>query len=174
MRRNNYPYQPLTQTSTDNSRVAVSQDALEEENERSAEELKQKIGALKSLTIDIGHEVRYQDKLLRGIDDDMDRTHGFLSNTMGRVVRLGKNTSSRHIPSVRLRDTDSIDATLRRRSATDVTSGLILGSDGFRVSSYAAINRKFLSSLIRIWLLLGYRIIRYQHRLHYHLIIISL
>uniref|UniRef100_A0A1A9V3U8 BET1 homolog n=1 Tax=Glossina austeni TaxID=7395 RepID=A0A1A9V3U8_GLOAU len=88
MRRNNYPYQPLTQTSTDSSRVAVSQDALEEENERSAEELKQKIGALKSLTIDIGHEVRYQDKLLRGIDDDMDRTHGFLSNTMGRVVRL--------------------------------------------------------------------------------------
>lgn len=97
MRRNNYPYQPLTQTSTDSSRVAVSQDALEEENERSAEELKQKIGALKSLTIDIGHEVRYQDKLLRGIDDDMDRTHGFLSNTMGRVVRLGKNTSSRHM-----------------------------------------------------------------------------
>uniref|UniRef100_A0A1B0AI95 BET1 homolog n=1 Tax=Glossina pallidipes TaxID=7398 RepID=A0A1B0AI95_GLOPL len=153
MRRNNYPYQPLTQTSTDSSRVAVSQDALEEENERSAEELKQKIGALKSLTIDIGHEVRYQDKLLRGIDDDMDRTHGFLSNTMGRVVRLesvkNDNTGLDVIQStrkcflkfmmpslkfrkssVRSRDTDGTDTILRRKSAIGVING-----DGFSRSS---------------------------------------
>lgn len=61
------------------------------ENERLEAELQGKIGALKSLTIDIGHEVRYQDKVLRGIDDDMDRTGGFLGNTMSRVVRLGRN-----------------------------------------------------------------------------------
>ncbi|XP_075160056.1 blocked early in transport 1 [Haematobia irritans] len=92
MRRNNYPYQPLNQSSG-----PANHDVLEEENERAAEELKQKIGALKSLTIDIGNEVRYQDKLLRGIDDDMDRTQGFLGNTMGRVVRLAKNGGSRHM-----------------------------------------------------------------------------
>ncbi|XP_067647349.1 BET1 homolog [Eurosta solidaginis] len=94
MRRNNYPYQPLNQTT---DRGALPHDALEDENERAAEELKHKIGALKSLTIDIGNEVRYQDKLLRGIDDDMDRTGGFLGNTMARVVRLGKHSGGRHM-----------------------------------------------------------------------------
>lgn len=94
MRRNNYPYQPLNQST---GQSALPQDALEEENERVAEELKHKIGALKSLTIDIGNEVRYQDKLLRGIDDDMDRTGGFLGNTMARVIRLGKHSGGRHM-----------------------------------------------------------------------------
>ncbi|XP_030370425.1 BET1 homolog [Scaptodrosophila lebanonensis] len=89
MRRNNYPYQPLNQQPA-SSGSAPAHDSLEAENERAAEELKQKIGALKSLTIDIGNEVRYQDNLLRGIDDDMDRTSGFLGNTMTRVVRLAK------------------------------------------------------------------------------------
>ncbi|KAI8041212.1 BET1 homolog [Drosophila gunungcola] len=90
MRRNNYPYQPLNQQPSGSNPHPASHDSLEAENEQAAEELKQKIGALKSLTIDIGNEVRYQDKLLRGIDDDMDRTSGFLGNTMTRVVRLAK------------------------------------------------------------------------------------
>ncbi|XP_037936649.1 BET1 homolog [Teleopsis dalmanni] len=93
MRRNNYPYQPLNQ----NPSVSASNDVLEQENERAEEELKQKIGALKSLTIDIGNEVRYQDKLLRGIDDDMDRTGGFLGTTMGRVLRLSKKGGGRQM-----------------------------------------------------------------------------
>lgn len=38
---------------------------FKDEDHRIAEELQEKVGALKSLTIDIGHEVRYQDKLLR-------------------------------------------------------------------------------------------------------------
>ncbi|XP_016983489.2 BET1 homolog [Drosophila rhopaloa] len=90
MRRNNYPYQPLSNHPSGSNPQPASHDSLEAENEQAAEELKQKIGALKSLTIDIGNEVRYQDKLLRGIDDDMDRTSGFLGNTMTRVVRLAK------------------------------------------------------------------------------------
>ncbi|XP_055598732.1 BET1 homolog [Uranotaenia lowii] len=89
MRRSQgYAYQPLAQNPGPSGNH--SHDALEEENERLADDLKNKIGALKSLTIDIGNEVRYQDKLLRGIDEDMDRTGGFLSNTITRVVRLGK------------------------------------------------------------------------------------
>ncbi|XP_058055844.1 BET1 homolog [Anopheles bellator] len=92
MRRSQgYNYQPLPQQAPGSSGQA-SGDALEEENERMAEELKGKIGALKSLTIDIGNEVRYQDRLLRGIDEDMDRTGGFMSNTINRVVRLGKGS----------------------------------------------------------------------------------
>lgn len=110
MRRSQgYNYQPLSQSpidqhqqqpqSSNSSRNApvAQQDLLEQENERMAEELQGKIGALKSLTIDIGHEVRYQDKLLRGIDDDMDRTGGFLSNTMARVVRLGRNGHQKYM-----------------------------------------------------------------------------
>lgn len=77
----NYNYSPLPQQAVD---------AVEAENERMTEELSHKIGALKSLSIDIGHEVRSQERLLRGIDDDMDRTGGFLGNTMNRVIRMSK------------------------------------------------------------------------------------
>lgn len=93
MRRSQgYNYQPLSQAGG-----GGNNDMLEEENERLASELQGKIGALKSLTIDIGDEVRYQDKMLRGIDDDMERTGGFLSNTMARVVRLGKNGHQKYL-----------------------------------------------------------------------------
>lgn len=89
MRRSQgYNYQPLP---------SGSNDLIEDENQRMAEELQGKVGALRSLTIDIGNEVRYQDKLLRGIDDDMDRTGGFLSNTMNRVVRLGRNGHQKYM-----------------------------------------------------------------------------
>lgn len=40
---------------------------MEDENERMTEELKDKIYALKSLSIDIGTEVKYQDKMLKGM-----------------------------------------------------------------------------------------------------------
>lgn len=91
-RTQGYSYQPLPQAPQ-----AAGNDLIEEENQRLADELQGKVGALKSLTIDIGHEVRYQDKLLRGIDDDMDRTGGFLSNTMNRVVRLGRNGHQKYM-----------------------------------------------------------------------------
>lgn len=55
-----YGYEPVPSTST-------SHDHLLEENDYRAEELKDKIHALKSLSIDIGQEVKYQDKLLRGM-----------------------------------------------------------------------------------------------------------
>lgn len=96
MRRSQgYNYQQLPQSGGGGG--GSTADVLEEENERLASELQGKIGALKSLTIDIGNEVRYQDKLLRGIDDDMERTGGFLSNTMARVVRLGKNGHQKYM-----------------------------------------------------------------------------
>lgn len=95
-RTQGYNYQPLSQNGPGTS-SGSSHNMLEEDNERLAEELQGKIGALKSLTIDIGNEVRYQDKLLRGIDDDMDRTGGFLSNTMARVVRLGKTGHQKYL-----------------------------------------------------------------------------
>lgn len=40
---------------------------MEDENERMTEELTDKISALKSLSIDIGTEVKYQDKMLNSM-----------------------------------------------------------------------------------------------------------
>ena len=53
-----YGYEPLPST---------SHNTMEDENERMTEELKDKIHALKSLSIDIGTEVKYQDKMLKGM-----------------------------------------------------------------------------------------------------------
>lgn len=54
-----YAYEPVPTTS--------SHADLEDENERMTDHLKDKIHALKSLSIDIGNEVEYQDKMLRGM-----------------------------------------------------------------------------------------------------------
>lgn len=71
--------------------------SLEEENDQMTDKLKDKISALKSLSIDIGAEVKYQDRLLNDLGEDFDRTGGFLGNTMNRVLRLGKGRHNYYI-----------------------------------------------------------------------------
>lgn len=80
-------YEPLPQNSNE----------IEEENDRMTNDLQEKIGVLKSLSIDIGNEVKYQDKLLRDVDDDMDRTGGFLGTTMNKVLRLSRGSHNYYI-----------------------------------------------------------------------------
>ncbi|VVC86684.1 BET1 homolog [Leptidea sinapis] len=87
--RDGYHYQPIPRTVTD--------DVVEHENNMMAEELSGKITTLKHMSIEIGNEVRYQDKLLRGLDDDADRSSGFLAKTMGRVLRIGKGNHNYYI-----------------------------------------------------------------------------
>ncbi|XP_068633440.1 BET1 homolog [Battus philenor] len=87
--RDGYQYQPVPRVATE--------DALEYENERMAEELSGKINTLKHMSIEIGNEVRIQDKILRGMDDDVDRSSGFLGKTMGRVLKLGKGSHNYYI-----------------------------------------------------------------------------
>ncbi|KAL1139331.1 hypothetical protein AAG570_006317 [Ranatra chinensis] len=70
---------------------------LEEENDQMTDQLKKKIDVLKSLSIDIGAEVRYQDRLLNDMDEDFERTGGFLGNTMNRVLRLSKGGHNYYI-----------------------------------------------------------------------------
>lgn len=65
---------------------------IETENDDLTEQLKDKVNTLKSLSIDIGAEVKYQDKLLKDMDHDFERTGGFLNNTLGRVTRLSRNS----------------------------------------------------------------------------------
>lgn len=87
--REGYQYQPVPR--------GPPEDFLERENERMAEELSGKIGTLKDISIQLGDEVRYQEKLLRGLDDDVDRSSGFLGKTMGRVLKLGKGNHNYYI-----------------------------------------------------------------------------
>ncbi|XP_067118392.1 BET1 homolog [Centruroides vittatus] len=71
--------------------------AIEEQNEQLVDGLKHKISTLKSLSIDIGQEVRTQNKLLGDMDNDFDSTGGFLSSTVGRVLKLSKAGHNRYI-----------------------------------------------------------------------------
>lgn len=92
MRRANgsgYYYQPLSQYS--------DRDMLEQQNDAMADELKGKVQILKSLSLDIGDEVKYQDRLLREVDDDFEKTGGFLGNTMNRVLRIAKGRHNYYI-----------------------------------------------------------------------------
>ncbi|KAJ8878896.1 hypothetical protein PR048_019499 [Dryococelus australis] len=76
---------------------SASENLLESENEVMTDELKDKIHALKSLSIDIGMEVKYQDKIIRDLDDDFEHTGGFLGSTLSRVLRLGKGGHNYYI-----------------------------------------------------------------------------
>ncbi|XP_074599996.1 BET1 homolog [Brevipalpus obovatus] len=61
---------------------------IEPENESLITGLKGKVTQLKSLTIDMGDEIRYQNAFLKEMDTEMDSTWGRLSSSMKRVTRL--------------------------------------------------------------------------------------
>lgn len=61
-----------------------------EENDRMEEELRNKVSTLKKITIDIGEEVREQNKSLKFMDDDFDSVGGFLGSTMGRLRGISR------------------------------------------------------------------------------------
>ncbi|XP_067938337.1 BET1 homolog [Watersipora subatra] len=74
-----------------------SHNHIEDENSRAENELADKVTRLKSLTIDIGDEVRYQNKMLNGIDDDFDRGSGFLGSSMKRLTGIMNSGSNWHL-----------------------------------------------------------------------------
>ena len=63
---------------------------IEHENQQLEEDLSRKIKALKSLTIDIGNEVREQNKFLKTMDDDFDSSGSLLKSTMDRLITMSK------------------------------------------------------------------------------------
>ncbi|EHH52339.1 BET1 homolog isoform X2 [Macaca nemestrina] len=67
--------------------------ACEEENERLTESLRSKVTAIKSLSIEIGHEVKTQNKLLSEMDSQFDSTTGFLVNASGSRDFTNSNES---------------------------------------------------------------------------------
>ncbi|GAV09691.1 hypothetical protein RvY_19188 [Ramazzottius varieornatus] len=61
---------------------------FDQQNEEVTSALGQKISALKSLTIDIGNEVRSQNRMLGEMDSELDTSSGFLGNAMSRLKKL--------------------------------------------------------------------------------------
>lgn len=68
-----------------------------EENEDMTSELKDKVKALKSLTIDIGNEVRTQNSMLNDMDDDFHKSGNFLERSMKRLGIMSKGSHNYHI-----------------------------------------------------------------------------
>ncbi|XP_003382429.1 PREDICTED: BET1 homolog [Amphimedon queenslandica] len=101
--RRAYPSSPYNQqqghysTPGVNSNMSMSkaQEMLEEENDQLVDSLKHKVSALKSLSIDIGDEVRGQNRLLNDMGKDFDTTGGLLSGTMKRLHGLSQGGHNR-------------------------------------------------------------------------------
>ncbi|OQV17666.1 putative BET1-like protein [Hypsibius exemplaris] len=80
--------QGSTNSFGDGNSAARNRTMLEEENERMKNHLGQKISQLKSLTIDIGNEVRSQNRLIGEMDTDFDTSSGFLGGAMARLQKI--------------------------------------------------------------------------------------
>ncbi|PKK31872.1 Bet1 golgi vesicular membrane trafficking protein [Columba livia] len=67
----------------------------EEENDRLTESLRTKVSAIKSLSIEIGTEVKNQNKMLSEMDNDFDSAGGLLGATMGRLRTLSRGSQTK-------------------------------------------------------------------------------
>lgn len=71
---------------------------IEEENEELTSQLRNKVSTLKSLTIDIGHEVRTQNRMLGDMDDDMGKGGNLLERSMKRLGVMSRSVHNYHTP----------------------------------------------------------------------------
>lgn len=71
--------------------VVGGHEQLEDQNTAAEGELRDKVGLLKSLAIDIGAEVKEHNKLLNEADDTFDNVGGLLGATIGNVRKLAKS-----------------------------------------------------------------------------------
>lgn len=72
-------------------------ESVDEDNQRLENDLRGKISQLKTLTIDIGSEVRYQNKMLNDMDDEFDSTDGILGSSLKRLQRMSRAGHNRII-----------------------------------------------------------------------------
>ncbi|KAK2147710.1 hypothetical protein LSH36_540g01076 [Paralvinella palmiformis] len=63
---------------------------VEEENDEMTQGLSDKVKTLKSLTIDIGTEVKEHNRFLAQMETDFENTGGFLGSTMKRVQAMAR------------------------------------------------------------------------------------
>ena len=68
---------------------------IEKENDQLLSNLQGKVAALKSITIDIGNEVKDQNKYLNGVDNDFDFGEGLMGTTMKRLQVMAAKSNKR-------------------------------------------------------------------------------
>jgi len=66
----------------------MSRNLYEEENLTLTEQLKEKIKVLKSFSIEIGAELRYQTALLNKVDDEFDKTESALRKSVTKLFKV--------------------------------------------------------------------------------------
>jgi len=74
-----------------------SQSMLERQNDEGLNVLADQVSALKQITIDIGDEVREQNKMLDGMDSDFGRADGLLKGTMKKLGEISGFKSTSHM-----------------------------------------------------------------------------
>ncbi|KAI1280771.1 BET1 -like protein [Halotydeus destructor] len=70
---------------------------VENENDQLVNGLRNKVGTLRSLTLDMGDEIKSQNSILGDMDSEFDSVWGKLSSSMSRVTRLAKAGHNRYI-----------------------------------------------------------------------------
>lgn len=68
---------------------------METENDQLVNGLRTKVSALKSLTLDMGDEIKSQNLFLKSMDNEFDSTWGLLSSSMARVKKLALSGHNR-------------------------------------------------------------------------------
>lgn len=53
--------------------------------------------ACRDISIDLGAEIRSQNKMLEGMEDDFDSTSGFMSGTMQKLTEMVNTGGSKHM-----------------------------------------------------------------------------
>ena len=66
---------------------------LAEQNQKQEESLAEKVKSLKSISINIGEEVRYQNKMLSDMTDDSNSVFSMLTGSMSRLKKIAKSSS---------------------------------------------------------------------------------
>ena len=75
----------------------MGHESLEDQNEQMESDMKDKVSQLKSLSINIGMELKDQRTLLNDMDDGFNSTSSIITNTIGKVGKLLKSDSIYHI-----------------------------------------------------------------------------
>ena len=75
----------------------MGHESLEDQNEQMESDMKDKVSQLKSLSINIGMELKDQRTLLNDMDDGFNSTSSIITNTIGKVGKLLKSHSNYHI-----------------------------------------------------------------------------
>lgn len=74
-----------------NSNPTFRRFGYEEDDADLEEKLMNKTSRLKQITIQLGDQIKDSNKIIKGLDDDFDKSKNFLDATIGRVGKLAKS-----------------------------------------------------------------------------------